>query len=48
MIILFQSNTRDDTAPLTLEALVKAGDSGSPIFSASGGTLTLMEGGSSF
>jgi hypothetical protein len=48
MIILFQSNTRDDTAPLTLEARVKAGDSGSPIFSASGGTLTLMEGGPSF
>ena len=48
MIILFQNNTGDDTAPLTHEALVQAGDSGSPLFSASGGTLTLMEGGPSF
>jgi len=42
MIILFQNNTGDDTAPLTHEALVQVGDSGSPLFSASGGTLTLL------
>jgi hypothetical protein len=42
MIILFRDNPGDDAAPLIHEALVQSGDSGSPLFAESGGTLTIL------
>ena len=41
-IILFQNLPGDDNPPLTHEAAVQSGDSGSPLFSASGSTLTIL------
>jgi hypothetical protein len=42
MIILFQNLAGDDQNPTTHESLVQGGDSGSPLFRASGNTLTVL------
>lgn len=42
MIILFENLPGDDAAPLFHESLLASGDSGSPLFRESGGTLTIL------
>lgn len=42
MVILFDNLPGDDSAPLIHESKLTGGDSGSPLFSASGSTLTVL------